>query len=57
MLITKDNIFKEADKGNLEVLSSPLVGILKDCWGQTPLHFLAKEGKLVQGLFVARKKK
>ncbi len=41
MRITKDNIFEEAEKSNLEVLRSDLVDQVKDEDGWTPLHWLA----------------
>jgi len=40
-MITKENIFKEARKNNLEVLRSDLVDQVKDEDGRTPLHRLA----------------
>jgi len=41
MRITKENIFEEAKKSNLEVLKSDLVDQVKDKEGWTPLHILA----------------
>jgi len=40
-MITKENIFEEAKKSNLEVLKSDLVDKVKDSWSWTPLHELA----------------
>jgi len=44
VIITKDNIFDEAKKSNLEVLKSDLVDKVKDYKGWTPLHELAYIG-------------
>jgi len=44
MRITKENIFEEAKRCNLEVLKSDLVDKVKDNDGWTPLHYLAREG-------------
>jgi len=41
MRITKENIFNEARRCNLEVLKSDLVDQVKDQHGNTPLHLLA----------------
>ncbi len=41
MKITKDNIWEEASKGNLDVLKSPLFDTLKTPEGGTILHALA----------------
>jgi len=46
MDITKDNIFNEAWKGNLEVLKSPLSETAIDGWGRHALHYLAWSEKL-----------
>ncbi len=43
-MITKENIFKEAKRCNLEVLKSDLVDKVKGTDGWTPLHYLAREG-------------
>ncbi len=43
-MITKENIFDEARKSNLEVLKSDLVDKVKDVNGGTPLHSLAWKG-------------
>jgi len=44
MKITKENIFDEAEKSNLEVLKSDLVDTVKNVDGWTPLHILAWNG-------------
>jgi len=44
MIITKENIFEEAKRCNLEVLKSDLVNKVKDNDGETPLHILAHRG-------------
>jgi len=41
MRITKENIWDEAEKSNLEVLKSDLVDTVKNVDGWTPLHELA----------------
>ena len=41
MEITEDNIFREAWKGNLEVLKSPLSATAVDGGGRNVLHYLA----------------
>ena len=48
MIITKENIFEEAKKGNLDVLEHPNVSLSLDTlyFLRTPLHFLAWEGKI-----------
>jgi len=43
-MITKENIFEEAKKSNLEVFKSDLVDKVKDANGLTPLHWLAWNG-------------
>ncbi len=43
-MITKDNIWDETERCNLEVLKNDLVNKVKDNYGNTPLHFLAMEG-------------
>jgi len=40
-MITKENIWDEARKSNLEVLKSDLVDKVKNKYGETPLHWLA----------------
>ncbi len=44
MRITKENIFEEARRCNLEILKSDLVDTVKNHDGWTPLHDLAYEG-------------
>ncbi len=43
-MITKENIFEEAKRCNLEVLKSDLVDKVKNQHGWTPLHELALKG-------------
>jgi len=43
-VITKKNIWKEARRSNLEALKSDLVDKVKDKYGWTPLHNLARYG-------------
>ncbi len=40
-MITKDNIWDETERCNLEVLKSDLVNKVKDSDSWTPLHYLA----------------
>jgi len=42
-MITKENIWDETRKSNLEVLKSDLVDKFQDNYGETPLHILAKK--------------
>jgi len=44
MIITKENIWDEARKSNLEVLKSDFVDKVKDVYRMTPLHYLAWKG-------------
>jgi len=46
MKITKENIFEEAKKGNIEVLNHKDISIVKNEHGCTPLHFLSEKGKV-----------
>jgi len=43
-MITKENIWKEVEKRNLEVLKSDLVDKVQNKYGWTPLHSLAYHG-------------
>ncbi len=47
-MITKENIWKEAKKNNLEVLKSDMVDKVKDNDGETPLHWFARNGVKVK---------
>ena len=42
----KKNIFDEARKGNIEVLNHKDVSVVKNNFGSTPLHYLARNGKV-----------
>ena len=44
--ITHKNIFEEARKGNIAILEHSLVDKIKDCYGETPLHWLASGGRV-----------
>jgi len=46
MKITEENILNEAEKGNLETLNHPLVDKVKNNYGWTPLHRLARREKI-----------
>jgi len=46
VIINKKNIFEEALKGNLVVLNHKDVSVIKDCEGETPLHYLARKEKV-----------
>jgi len=52
MEITEDNIFREAWKGNLEVLKSPLSETAIDSWGRNVLHYLSWSEKTKSNFLV-----
>lgn len=44
--LNEEKIFEKAQKGKISILSDPDCSLLKDCWGNTPLHYLAKYCKI-----------